>query len=68
MGVDERDAIDRAFGRLSSEARAILVLHHLDQRPLGEIASILDIPVGTVKSRLYTARRDLKRALEAREP
>ena len=66
---DERtapiDTIERAFERLSAGERAILVLHHLERRPLTEIAAALDVPVGTVKSRLHAARQSLERALEA---
>ena len=61
------DAFDRAFGRLSVDQRAILVLHHLDALPITEIAARLGIPGGTVKSRLHTARRALERALAAED-
>jgi RNA polymerase sigma factor (sigma-70 family) len=64
--IADRDAFDRAFESLSVDARAILVLHHLEGRPVAAIAEALAIPVGTVKSRLFGARRDLERAL-ARE-
>jgi RNA polymerase sigma-70 factor (ECF subfamily) len=50
---------------LPVDQRAILVLHHLDGRPLAELATILDIPVGTAKSRLFAARRALEAALRA---
>lgn len=59
-----RITLERAFDRLDADARAILVLHHLDGRPLAEIASLLSVPPGTAKSRLHTARRALERALE----
>jgi RNA polymerase sigma-70 factor (ECF subfamily) len=62
--VADRMALERAFDRLDADARAILVLHHLDDRGLEEVASILGIPVGTAKSRLFAARRALERALE----
>ena len=57
----DRDArrLDAALGRLPIEQRAILVLHHLEGRPLAELAAILDVPVGTAKSRLFAARRAL---------
>jgi RNA polymerase sigma-70 factor (ECF subfamily) len=55
-----------ALGELDPGQRALLALHHLEGRPLGEIAAILDVPVGTVKSRLFAARRALEAAL-ARE-
>jgi RNA polymerase sigma-70 factor (ECF subfamily) len=61
--AERRDALERAFDRLSVEHRAVLVLHHLDGRPVAEIASILELPVGTVKSRLFHARAALDRAL-----
>ena len=61
----EREAMRRAFDRLRPAERAVLVLHHVDGRPVAEIASALAIPVGTVKSRLHGARRALERALEA---
>ncbi|MGH2513178.1 MAG: RNA polymerase sigma factor [Candidatus Limnocylindrales bacterium] len=57
--------LEAAFDRLAADERAILVLHHLDGRPLDEIARILSIPVGTAKSRLYAARRSLERALRS---
>lgn len=66
----ERDAFDRAFETLDVDARAILVLHHLEGRPISSIAAALRIPSGTAKSRLFTARRRLEEALarEDREP
>jgi len=54
-----------AFDRLSVANRNILVLHHLHDQPLAEVARQLGIPVGTAKSRLHAARRALERALEA---
>lgn len=58
-------AVQAAFERLSIDERQILVLHHLDDLPLAQIACQLGIPVGTAKSRLWSARRHLERALEA---
>ena len=54
-----------ALERLDVDQRAILVLHHLNGRPLAELATILDIPVGTAKSRLFAARRALEAALRS---
>ena len=61
--VSGRDALERAFDRLDPNSRALLVLHHLDERPVADIASILGLPEGTVKSRLHRARADLERYL-----
>ena len=58
-----RLALEAAFERLSADERTILVLHHLDGRPLDEVAAILGIPVGTAKSRLHAARGSLERNL-----
>jgi RNA polymerase sigma factor (sigma-70 family) len=62
--VGDRIVLERAFERLDGDARAILVLHHLDGRGLTEVAAVLRIPIGTAKSRLFAARRALERALE----
>ncbi len=57
--------LHRALGRLTFDQRTILALHHLEGRGLEEIAATLGIPVGTAKSRLFTARRSLGAALAA---
>lgn|SRR5262245_42865599 len=62
--VAERDAIERAFERLTVDHRTVLVLHHVEERPLGVIAEVLGIPVGTAKSRLHAARAALDRAMK----
>jgi RNA polymerase sigma-70 factor (ECF subfamily) len=62
-GVADLDAVRRAFGRLQVDRRAVLYLHHIEGRPVEELAVALDIPVGTVKSRLHTARAALAQAL-----
>lgn len=62
--VAARDAFSRAFESLDPNARALLVLRHLEDWPVPQIASVLRIPEGTVKSRLFAARRALESALE----
>ena len=62
--VEALDMLETAFARLDPEDRAMVVLHHLEDRPLSEIAAALHLPVGTVKWRLYEARGALQRALE----
>jgi RNA polymerase sigma-70 factor (ECF subfamily) len=63
-GVASADALGRAFDRLREQDRMILVLHHLEERPLAEIARTLGIPVGTTKWRLHRARQALEHAME----
>lgn len=65
LAVAHRDALDRAFRRLSIEQRAVFVLHHHSGLPLAEIAETLGIPAGTARSRLHYATRTLRAALEA---
>jgi RNA polymerase sigma-70 factor (ECF subfamily) len=59
----DADVFDRAFSRLSIDDRAVLVLHHLQERPVAEIAAVLGAPAGTIKSRLHRARAALESAL-----
>ena len=61
----DNDAIARAFDRLRPKDRMILVLHHVEERPVAEIARSLGIPVGTAKWRLHAARTALEKAMEA---
>jgi RNA polymerase sigma-70 factor (ECF subfamily) len=65
VSVDDRDALERAFRRLSPEHRAVVVLHHHAGYPLASIAEVAGIPLGTVKSRLHYATRILRDALAA---
>jgi len=63
--VVDRDQLERGFRRLSIDHRAVVVLHHYLDLPLDEVADILGVPVGTVRSRLHHAMRGLRAALEA---
>jgi RNA polymerase sigma-70 factor (ECF subfamily) len=49
---------------MKAQQRLILNLYYLEELPVQEIARILDIPEGSVKSRLFYAREDLKKVLE----
>jgi RNA polymerase sigma-70 factor (ECF subfamily) len=62
--IGNDDALNRAFERLDADQRALLVMHHLEDRPVAEIAAIFGIPIGTAKSRLFAARRALQNALD----
>ena len=63
--VSQRDALERAFARLSTEQRTVAVLHHYAGLPLAAVADVVGVPVGTVKSRLHHALHALRAALEA---
>lgn len=59
-----QDLVQRGLEQLSQEHRTVVVLHDLEELPQKEVAEILEIPVGTVKSRLFHARTALKQFLE----
>lgn len=52
-----------AIGQLPPDQRDVVVLKEFDNRSYEEIASIIDCPVGTVRSRLHRARQELARRL-----
>ena len=63
--IEVLDLLEGAFRSLDPDDRAMVVMHHLEDRPLAEIAVAMHMPVGTVKWRLHEARQALQRALEA---
>ncbi len=58
-----QERIDRALEKLTPEYRIIIVLRHFGELSYSEIGEILDVPVKTVKSRLFTARQELRSIL-----
>jgi RNA polymerase sigma factor (sigma-70 family) len=60
-----QDLVRKGLSSLSEEHRSVLVLHDLEELPQKEVAEILKIPVGTVKSRLFHARSGMRKFLEA---
>ena len=60
--------VQRALEQVPEEFRAALVLHDVQDVSVQEVAAILEVPVGTVKSRLHRGRVALARALGVGEP
>ena len=60
---EQEAAIQQALGRLSREHRSIIVLRDIEGFSYNEIADVLGVSIGTVKSRLARARSDLKKSL-----
>ena len=65
IAVANREQLDRAFRTLSADQRAAIVLQYYRDLTLAQIAEILDVPIGTVRSRLHYAKRALRAAIEA---
>ncbi len=61
------DRLERALERLAPGERAVLWLHHYEGLSLADVGSRMGVPPKTVKSRLFTARRALERALMAED-
>jgi RNA polymerase sigma-70 factor (ECF subfamily) len=57
-------AIERAIAKLRPEYRACIMLRHVEGRSYEEIATTLDLPLGTVKTYIHRARHELRRTLE----
>ena len=60
---ETQDSVRDAILRLSEHQRIVVTMHHLEGKPVADIADELDVPVGTVLSRLARGRDALKRML-----
>ncbi len=58
--TEMRQKVRKAIGALNIDQRVVVVLYYLNNLNVQDIADILDLPVGTVKSRLYYARENLR--------
>ena len=68
LRVELEEVVRRAVLMLPEMQREVLILAHYEQIPLAEIAGILNIEVGAVKSRLQRARAGLRETLAAYAP
>jgi RNA polymerase sigma-70 factor, ECF subfamily len=57
-------AIERAIGKLRPEYRACIMLRHVEDKSYEEIAEIVKLPLGTVKTYIHRARHELRAALD----
>lgn len=64
---EEDASLQAALNRLSAEHRSVLVLKDIEGQKYEDIAEILDVPIGTIRSRLHRARLELRELLEAEE-
>lgn len=58
------DAVERALRRLPPRLQIVAMLALIEERPYAEIAEALDLPIGTVKSRVFRATRALRKELD----
>jgi RNA polymerase sigma-70 factor, ECF subfamily len=65
--AEQERRIQQALSRLSPEHRAVLVMKDMEGQKYEMIAEILDVPIGTVRSRLHRARLELRELLEKDE-
>lgn len=61
---EERELIKRALARLPSRLQVAVTMALIEERPYREIAEVLGIPAGTVKSRVFRAVRILRKQLQ----
>lgn len=64
---DNAEQVHHGLSRVSLPHREVLTLHFLEDLSLERMAEVLDIPLGTVKSRLYYAKRALRAVLDCEE-
>jgi RNA polymerase sigma-70 factor (ECF subfamily) len=62
--AEEERRIQTALSRVSSEHRAVLVLKDMEGQKYEVMAQILEVPIGTIRSRLHRARLELRDVLE----
>src|SRR5262245_13393895 len=65
--TEEEAILQTALNRLSPEHRSVLVLKDIDGQKYEDIAEILNVPIGTIRSRLHRARMELRELLQAKE-
>jgi RNA polymerase sigma-70 factor (ECF subfamily) len=64
---EQQDALRRAIDQLPEEQKAVVILSEIQGLKYQDISAILDVPVGTVKSRMHTAMEKLKDLLSVAE-
>ena len=63
----EEQVLQLAVGKLTDKQRAVVILRYFWDLPYAEIAQILDVPLGTVKSRIDLALKTLRKVIEEQE-
>lgn len=61
--IELQEAIQRAISKLPEKYRTVIVLKYIEELSLNEISEILDMPLGTVKTRIHRGRESLRQQL-----
>ena len=64
LDEEMRSIVEQSVATLSEKLRSVLLLHDKEELGYGELSEMLNIPVGTVKSRLFLARQHVQRDVE----
>lgn len=65
QALEDQDSVQRALSELGHDARLVIVMHYFEELSYAEIAAQLEIPIGTVMSRLSRSREQLRKLLDA---
>jgi len=68
--MEEREfaeMVDQELHKLSEAETAVLVLYHQEERSYEQIAEVLHLPIGTVRTHLHRGRKRLREAIAARQ-
>lgn len=66
--AEQERRVHEALSRLSPEHRAVLVMKDMEGQKYETMAEVLQVPIGTIRSRLHRARLELRELLEKSEP
>jgi RNA polymerase sigma-70 factor (ECF subfamily) len=61
---DLQKQINQALCSLPLKKRIVIILHDIEERTMEEVAEIIDVPIGTIKSRLFHARDEMRKKLQ----
>jgi RNA polymerase sigma-70 factor, ECF subfamily len=62
--IEDRDRLDKALAQLPANYRMLVIAHYMRGVPYDSLAEALGLPMGTVKTHLYRAKRRLRELLE----
>ena len=65
VSLELQETVQREIANLPEKYRAVIVLKYIEELSLNEISEILDLPLGTVKTRMHRGREFLRKQLES---